>query len=243
MNSQSKVVISQSMFFPWVGLLEQIRLADVFVHYDDVQFSRGSLVNRVQIKWPGGTRWMTVPIENYSFGQTINQLRPSPSTKWRHKHLQNLAVSFQASRYRDDALDLVKSVYGQDYESVGDLSRMSILSMARYFNLTQSCRFIDSRDLGVHGKGTERVLSIVKFLNGRTYITGHGAANYLDHEAFDREGIDVQYMDYRKVRYSQPHGPFTPYVSALDLIANEGPDGVRMISSETRSWRRWINGT
>ena len=37
------VVISQSMYFPWVGMLEQIRLADVFVFYDDVQFSKAAL--------------------------------------------------------------------------------------------------------------------------------------------------------------------------------------------------------
>ena len=52
-----KVVISQPMLFPWVGMLEQIMLADVFVHYADVQFSKGSFTNRVQIKdstGPGG---------------------------------------------------------------------------------------------------------------------------------------------------------------------------------------------
>ena len=45
-----KVVISQSMFFPWVGFLEQLKLADVYVFYDDVQFSKGSFTNRVRVK-------------------------------------------------------------------------------------------------------------------------------------------------------------------------------------------------
>ena len=34
------VVISQPMLFPWVGMLEQVRLADSYVHYSDVQFSK-----------------------------------------------------------------------------------------------------------------------------------------------------------------------------------------------------------
>ena len=42
-----KVVITQPMLFPWVGLLEQIMLADVLVNYADVQFSKGSFTNRV----------------------------------------------------------------------------------------------------------------------------------------------------------------------------------------------------
>lgn len=38
------------MFFPWVGFLEQLKLVDVYVFYDDVQFSKGSFTNRVQVK-------------------------------------------------------------------------------------------------------------------------------------------------------------------------------------------------
>ena len=51
------LVVSQPMYFPWVGLLEQIRLSDQFVHYDDVQYTRG-FYNRVQVKVPGAIRWM-----------------------------------------------------------------------------------------------------------------------------------------------------------------------------------------
>ena len=41
------------MYFPWVGLLEQVCSADCFVHYDDVQYVRG-FCNRVQMKVPNG---------------------------------------------------------------------------------------------------------------------------------------------------------------------------------------------
>ena len=64
-----KVVISQPMFFPWVGFLEQMRLADVYVHYDDVQFSKGSFTNRVQIKTPEGFIWLTAPLRNLRAGR------------------------------------------------------------------------------------------------------------------------------------------------------------------------------
>ena len=40
------VFISQSMYFPWCSLLDKIRLADIFIHYDDVKLSRG-FYNRV----------------------------------------------------------------------------------------------------------------------------------------------------------------------------------------------------
>ena len=46
-----KIVISQPMLFPWIGIFEQIKLSDVYVHYDDAQLPQGrSFINRVQIK-------------------------------------------------------------------------------------------------------------------------------------------------------------------------------------------------
>ncbi|NBX37756.1 MAG: hypothetical protein EBR10_11170, partial [Planctomycetes bacterium] len=50
-----RIVISQSMYFPWVGFLEQMSLADIFVVYDDVQFSKGSFTSRVQAKTAAGS--------------------------------------------------------------------------------------------------------------------------------------------------------------------------------------------
>ena len=84
------------------------------------------------------------------------------------------------------------------------------------------------------GSSAQRVCDIVQVLEGTDYITGHGARNYLDHAAFERSAISVRYMDYRCVSYEQGHGEFTPYVTALDLVANCGRDGARFIQSEAR---------
>ena len=80
------IVISQPMFFPWVGMFEQIRLADTYVHYSDVPFSKGSFVNRVQVKTAQGTPWMTVPLKSFSIGQSICDVEIDDQKDWRRKH-------------------------------------------------------------------------------------------------------------------------------------------------------------
>lgn len=241
MSIGNRVVISQSMFFPWIGLLEQMRLADVFVHYDDVQFSKGSFVNRVQIKLPEGIRWMTVPLQNFRFGQKIDKLQPSCMKNWRRQHLELLVRSFEGAPFRNDAIGLVEAVYDCPHLSISKLSRTSMLALADYFGLAIRCRFIDISELNISGSGSNRVLAVVQQMRGDTYITGHGAARYLEHEKFESSGISVEYMDYCCYPYSQAHGPFTPYVSALDLIANCGRSGADLIVSKTLHWRKFIN--
>lgn len=235
------VVITQPMLFPWVGMLEQIRLADIVVIYSDVQFSKGSFVNRVQVKTNVGKKWMTVPLRDLRFGEVIDQVKIDSPAKWVPLHLSLLGRAFNSTPYAECALRLANDVYSSDYKSIGDLSCASMVAIADYFGILAGKKIIYSRELGVGGAGSERVLEIVKAVGGTNYITGHGARNYLDHEAFERAGIQVNYMVYNCHPYPQIGDDFTPFVTSLDLLANVGLEGERFISSGFVYWRKFLS--
>lgn len=233
------VVISQPMLFPWVGLLEQVRQADVWVHYDDVQFSKGSFTNRVQLKVPGGTDWMTIPLANRRLGARIDELLVDERKPWRRAHLDKLAQLYAGAPHLDDALSLVRRVYSLKTDRLVDVVIASFHALVDYFDLAQGRRFVMSADVGVGGSGSTRVLELVRRFDGGRYVTGHGASNYLEHELFERSGVRVEYLDYQLRPYPQLHGTFTPFVSGLDLVANVGRAGRSLIASGTVSWREF----
>lgn len=235
-----KIVISQPMYFPWVGLLEQVRISDRFVHYDDVQLTRG-FYNRVQIKTKDGSKWMTVPLRDAHRGQLLNEAEPDEREDWRERHRQVLKMACAGAPFIDDMLGVMDHVLSQPLPHLAAVSRASTMAVANYFGLTESRIFTDSSKLHISGKSSQRLLDICKNQKATTYVTGHGAKNYLDHEMFERADISVEYMDYLRLPYPQLHGAFTPYVSSLDLIANCGQDGLKYISSGTRHWRKFIN--
>lgn len=234
------VVISQPMLFPWVGILEQIRLADVFIHYDDVQLVSGGYVNRVEIKTHQGPRWMTIPLAEKRFGETIREARVSPRDDWRRRHLALLGQEYARAPFVADMLALVRRVYGLPTDRLVDLVAASISELCAYFGLPAGRGAAFSSTLGVPGKGSPRVLDLVRRCGGRVYVTGHGARSYLDHEAFAAAGVRVEYLDYRRLAYPQLHGAFTPFVSALDLVANAGRAGREVICSGTVPWEEFL---
>ncbi len=236
------VVISQPMLFPWVGMLEQVRLADAYVHYSDVQFSKGSFVNRVQVKTAQGIKWMTVPVA-IRLGQRIDETRIDASRDWKRSHLSMLADAYGTCPHFEDMMTLVRSVYDTEHAHIGSLSEASLMAVCGYFGLDRGRTFVHSDALGVDGASSRRVLDIVLAVGGYRYITGHGARNYLDHSLFEEDGVRVEYMDYQRLPYAQQHGPFTPYVSVLDLIANCGSEGGRLICSGSVYWKEFIDGT
>ena len=239
-HDEKRVVISQSMYFPWVGLLEQIRLAEIFVHYDDVQFSKGSFSNRIQVKTQAKTRWLTIPLRDVQLGQRIDEVALDESRDWRSQHRNILVQAYKKAAFRDDLLSVVDRVFSQPAFSLSDVAKASVGALVNYFNLAAHRLFVDSKNLGIHGSSSQRVLDIVKAVGGNVYITGHGAQHYLDHQFFERSGVSVQYMHYRCIPYPQLHGDFTPYVTALDLVANCGKDGASVIQSEAVDWKRFI---
>lgn len=234
-----RVVISQPMLFPWVGMFEQIRLADVYVHYTDVQFSKGSFVNRVQIKTADGFHWLTVPLKNLKLGQAIDEVQVNDAKDWRAGHLDFLAQALRGAPHVREAIALVESVYAEKSSRLAEIAIRSLDAVLAYFGLARPRRFVRSTELGIGGNGSARVLEIVKKLGGNIYVTGHGAKNYLEHEKFEQARVRVEYMDYRRTPYPQLHGAFNPHVSILDLIANTGRAGIDYIHSQTVHWKEF----
>lgn len=234
------VAISQPMFFPWIGLLEQMRLADVWVHYDDVQFSKGSFTNRVQVKTAQGSHWLTVPVRDLRLGQPIKDVAVDTGHDWRKKHLATLAQAYAKSPHRDEMLALVDGVYRQSAATISEMAVASSRALHDYFGFERPAEWLFSSQLDVGGHGSTRVLEIVKRLGGTRYITGHGARDYLEHEVFDQAGVRVEYLDYRKTAYPQQHGEFTPFVSSLDLMANCGRAGREVIASSAVYWKDFL---
>ncbi len=234
------VVISQPMFIPWIGLFEQIRMADVYIHYDDVQFPQGrSFMSRVQIKTTNGTSWLTAPIDRKKSGRLINEVVFSKREDWRTKHLKVIRQAYSKAPHFDAMFDLVETVYSFPSDQLSEFNIHAIEQILDWIGYAP--RLLRSSSSGVGGSSTQRLVDLCNLVDADTYVTGLGALNYLEHEKFEENGISVRYMDYKKKSYVQQYGEFTPYVSIIDAIANCGDQVRDLICSQSIYWRDYVN--
>ena len=236
------IVISQPYFLPWVGLFEQLRLADVFVHYDDVQLPTGKNFNtRVQIKTKdGGFKWLSIPIQHQGKIANINEIKISYSEDWKKKHFNLIRDNYSTTPYYRETVELLEFVYDKQHEYLADMAISFIELIASYFGLDR--KFVRSSELDIQGKSSRRLVDICIAFQATTYITGLGALKYIEYDLFEESNIQLQYMDYQKQTYQQLHGEFTPYVSIIDLIANCGKEGAKYICSNSVYWKDFIDG-
>lgn len=235
-TAKRTIVISQPMYFPWPGFLEQMALADIFIWLDDAQFSKGSFTNRIQVNLNGSRKWMTLRLLGKGTNCLIGDLQSSDE-KWRNAHYELLRQCFKTSPFRKEALELFNQATSHD--RLIDCIIASAEYLARETS-TLPTTIMRSSQMNVPGNSWQRVLDLVEHVGGTRYVTGHGAAGYLDHEAFEARGIDVDYMCYSLTQWPQANEPFTPYVTSLDLIAATGPEARNFIHPQTTGWKNFI---
>lgn len=228
-----RVVISQPMYFPWPGFIEMMKLADVLIWLDDAQFSKGSFTNRIQVKTAGGVKWMTIALDGKGAFQEIRRLS-ARDPDWRRSHRSLLATALRSAPHLDQALSLFD--HAAQAPRLVDTLIASAELQAEALGALPPRRLIASQ-MGVDGQSWRRVLDLVLAVGGDRYVSAAGGARYLDHEAFERDGVAVSYMDYNPLPWPQAHGDFTPFITSLDLIAAKGSDAGGHVRPTTVPWR------
>lgn len=216
-------MVLQPGYLPWLGFFDQMLRADIFVCYDDVQFDKNGWRNRNRIKTDRGSQWLTVPILHKGrAGQRICDVEIDNRTDWARKHVATITQAYAKVPHRDAYLPELGGLLSSRWTNLVELDMAVIEMMVGWFGIVTPV-YRSSR-LGIDGDQSGRLVAICRYFGADRYLSGQAAKAYLDEALFERAGIAVAWQDYRYPTYPQLHGPFVPYLSALDLVLNAGPD-------------------
>jgi hypothetical protein len=226
-----RVGVIQSCYIPWRGYFDFINTVDLFVIYDDVQYSTGSWRNRNQLKTANGLKWITLPV-THKLGMAIDEVTVGRSTKsWRDDHLNLLSAALGKAPYFKTALELWKEGVSPETNSLTQLNVKMLKTICAFLEI--KVPFVFSRDFKLTGVKTERLIQLLKALEAGAYLSGPAAKDYLDEEMFRANHIALEYKAYDYPEYLQQWGAFEGAVTILDLIANMGPESRRYLKSRT----------
>lgn len=213
-------VISQPRLFPGLHYLHRMLVADVFVIFDTVQFNPRHEENRTKLKTPKGGEWLTVPMFQRGREQAVRDTVIDNAQPWRRKAWGTLQNHYgKAPGFATHSAE-IREILEAPHETLVGLDQASWQPALRLLGAT--CRFVLASELPVSGKGPRLLLDICKHLGADTYLSGGFGREYLDTEEFAREGVSVAFHEYRCLPYRQRHEGFTPFLSYLDALFNEG---------------------
>ena len=222
------VAIHQPHFLPWLGYLHRMAQVDLFVLLDHVQFERRNYQNRTMIRMNGEARWLTVPVVQRSQKERIVEKEIDNSLEgskwWAQAHRQTLRHAYGRAGFYGSTAPALHRLLDKRWERLVDLNTASLELLREAFGIRT--RLVRSSELALEGAKADLIMNICLATGADTLLAGMGGSRgYLDVDAFARAGVRIAWHDFRHPAYPQCGAqPFTPGLSAIDLLLNCGPD-------------------
>jgi hypothetical protein len=234
-----KIAIHQPQYLPWLGYLDKLDSADVFIFLDTVQFKKHEWQNRNRIRTKDGWQWLTVPIID-RFPEQIDRVEVNAKTDWQRKHCQALRQHYGSAPYWAPLGPELTALLQEPWARLRDLNIAVLDLLCRHLGIKTPRRLASTME--AREQPTDRLVDLCRAVGGTVYLAGQGAvssedgAPYMDVGRFAQAGIAVQVQSYTHPQYPQRHQPFISHLAVVDLLFNCGPESLNVL----RSGRCWL---
>jgi hypothetical protein len=215
------ISIHQPNYLPYLGFFDKMARSDIFVIYDDAQFTDREFFHRNKIKMSSGWKWITVPL--YDENVPINKIRIKNNvfldgSTWYKDHFRKICENYKKAPYYESYAEDLKKIYSKKFEKLIDLNMCIIDFFVKVFDINVEIVYSSSFEL--ESKSTEKLVDIVKSVGGDVYLSGAGGHNYIDQSLF--KDIKLVFQDYKHPVYKQLFSGFIPNMAAIDALFNTG---------------------
>ena len=231
------VTVHQPHFLPWLGYLHRMAQADLFILLDHVQFERRNYQNRTMIRFDGESRWLTVPVEQRSQKERIDEKRIDNSLHgtprwWSPGHFQTIRQAYREAPFMAEYAPALRRIFETRWERLVELNAALLELLRDAYGI--KTRLVRSSELNVGGAKSQLILNLCRAVGADALLAGLGGSrDYLDREEFARQGVRIEYQQFEHPQYRQcGDAPFIKGLSSLDMLLNCGPASGELLQKE-----------
>ncbi len=217
------VVLLQPGYLPWAGFFEQVHRADLFVVFDDAQYTKLDWRNRNRIKAPNGKdAYLTVPIMRCPVDTKIRDVRISWDRNWAAKHLNMIKAYYGKAPFFGDYFPALEEHLNRKHTLLIDLLLEQLDLLNGMLGIRTEILLSSELKTDVYGKG--RLLEACRELGATHCYNGMAGEALYDPAKFAKYGIKLIFQRYNCKEYPQQWpGGFISNLSIIDVLFNCGP--------------------
>jgi hypothetical protein len=210
-----KIGIMQPYFFPYLGYFQLIQAVDRYVIYDDVNFIKGGWINRNNILGQAGAQRFNLQLSGASPNKLINEVQVGNNGG---KLLTTISQAYSKSPFFSEAFPVIETCLTHSEKNLARFLEYSVRALCEHFGIDTEILVSSKIQKDNNLKGSEKVLAICKQLGGTTYINAIGGRELYQRENFQKNGMDLLFLQMGPVVYPQFHGEFIPNLSIIDVM-------------------------
>lgn len=214
-----KIAIMQPYFLPYMGYFQLLNAVDVFVVYDNIQFTKKGWIHRNRFLQNGKDVFFSLPIKKDSDYMNIIERRLSENADIElQKILRRFEASYRNAPFYQSVFPLLKKIFCYSNKNLFNYLLNSIMHINDALEIKTKMILSSQISIDHNLKSQEKVIAICKALQTDQYINPIGGMGLYDKKAFELEKIELCYIQSNLEPYSQNIKHFVPGLSILDVM-------------------------
>ena len=216
-------------------MFNMLAQSDLFIFYDDAQFTRQSWQTRNRIKTKNGVKWISIGIDRrYKLGMPIRQVSVNHRENWVDHNLNQIRDAYRQARYFEQYFPILEDFLRTKSDLLVDYTAGSVRLLADLLAINAHFAFSSSFNI-TESRGAQKVLDICLAAGADEYFDGASGRELYEVDFFARHGVKIHFHEYEHPVYTQLHGEFISHLSAIDLLFNEGPNALTILRGGGRN--------
>lgn len=225
------VAIFQPYFLPYIGYWQLMAMADRFVVYDNIEYTKKGWINRNRFLQGGADAYFTVPIKKASDYLTVAERQVADDFD-RGKLLRTLSAAYRRAPHYDVVFPLIERIVQAPLGNLFEYLHHGLVEMARFLEIETPMVISSTIAIDHTLKAEQRVLAICQALGADRYVNPIGGQALYSPAAFAAASIRLDFVRPRPIVYPQFGGAFVPNLSILDVLMFNAKPTVRAMLNE-----------
>lgn len=221
--------IHQLNYLPWLGFFNKVKQSDTFVMFDIADYVKQKFQNRNKIRTKDGWIWLIIPIERKYHRKPFFEVMLPKDNKWKQEHWLGIRGNYAKAPYFNSYKDFFESLYKKDFKTLMEINEKIMLYLFEQFGINVDIVKTTELDINRELKSTDLLIEILKKVNADNYLSGKSGNEYLEHDKFKQNKIELRFQEFKHPVYKQRFDGFEPYMSAIDLLFNVGEKSKELI--------------
>lgn len=228
-----KVAIMQPYFMPYIGYFQLINAVDIFVVYDNIEFSKKGWINRNRILMNGAAAFFTIPLKKDSDFLYIEQRSLSGSYPIdKIKIINKIKELYKKAPEFNNVFPLIETIFSYSEDNLFKFIHNSIKVLCHYLEIKTDIVIGSSLSINHSLKSQDKVIEICKKLNTIQYFNPIGGIELYSKTDFKENNIQLNFIKSRNIIYKQFDEEFVAWLSIIDVMMFNNQDEIKQMLNQ-----------
>lgn len=196
-----------------------MNVADEFVVYDNIEFTKKGWINRNRILVNGSAAYISFPLKKDSDYLQVNERYLAENwPEERKKLLNKITEVYRKAPHYKMAFPVIESAVLFQENNLFTFTLHGLEIIKNYLSIQTPIVISSSIDIDHSLKSSDKVMAICKKRNADEYINPIGGTGLYNKEIFLKEGLRLHFLKTGNVTYKQFKNEFVPFLSIIDVM-------------------------